>query len=218
MSTSDFLASQIAALQAEMIPNIPQDTLSTMMSATQTLADSGQAEKALNVGDTCPDFELGNAQGVKVSLSEQLKSGPAVISFYRGAWCPYCNLEIHALKNILDGFRQHGAELLAISPQVPDKSLSQINDLNLEFEVLSDIGNEIAKQFGLVFTVSPELRPIYDAFGIDIADHNGDNNFEIPMPATYIVDSDRKIRFGFVSADYTQRLEPSIIIEELQKL
>jgi peroxiredoxin len=218
MSASDSLAGQIAALQAEMIPNIPQDTLSTMMSATQTLADSRQAEKALNVGDVCPDFELGNAHGVKVRLSEQLKSGPAVISFYRGAWCPYCNLEIHALKNNLDTFRQHGADLIAISPQVPDKSLPQVNDLDLEFEVLSDIGNEIAKQFGLVFTVSPELRPIYDTFGIDIADHNGDNNFEIPMPATYIVDSGRKIRFGFVSADYTQRLEPSIIIEELQKL
>ena len=218
MSASNSLASQLAALQAEMIPNIPQGTLSTMMSATKTLADSGQAEKALNIGDTCPDFELGNARGVKVRLSEQLKNGPAVISFYRGAWCPYCNLEIRALKNNLDAFRQHGADLIAISPQVPDKSLSQITDLDLKFEVLSDTGNEIAKQFGLVFTVSPELRPIYDTFGIDIAGHNGDNNFEIPMPATYIVDSDRKIRFGFVSADYTQRLEPSIIIEELQKL
>jgi peroxiredoxin len=218
MAASESLANRIAAMQAEMIPQIPEDALNTMMAATQKLIDSGQVETALNVGDTCPDFELNNAHGNRVDLGEQLKNGPQIISFYRGAWCPYCNLEINALKENLDAFRKHGADLIAVSPQVPDKSLSQTNELKLEFEVLSDIGNKIARQFGLVFTLPEEIRTVYDAFEIDVADHNGDNAFELPIPATYIVDSNRKIRYAFVNADYTQRLEPSTIIEELQKL
>ena len=218
MATSNTLASQIAAMQAEMIPQIPEAALDTMMSATQALIDTGQASKALNVGETCPDFALNNAQGNSVSLHEQLKNGPLVISFYRGAWCPYCNLEIRALKEALAAFRQQGADLIAISPQLPDKSLSQTEELKLEFEVLSDIDNQLARQFGLVFTLPESIRSIYDDFGIDIAGHNGNDTFELPIPATYIVDTDKTIRYAFVNADYTQRLEPSTIVEELQKL
>lgn len=218
MASSESLSARITALQTEMLPQIPETALNTMMAATQKLVASGQAEKALNVGDTCPDFELNNAHGVSISLSEQLKNGPRVISFYRGAWCPYCNLEIHALKENLGAFRKHGADLIAISPQVPEKSLSQTKELNLEFEVLSDLSNQVAKQFGLVFSLEPDIRQLYDAFEIDIPGHNGDDKFELPIPATYIVDSDRKIRYAFVNADYTQRLEPSTITEELQKL
>ncbi len=218
MDTSNALAQQIAAMQAEMIPQIPEETLNTMMLATQALVGTGLADKALNAGQTCPDFELKNAHGNIVSLDEQLKNGPQVISFYRGAWCPYCNLEIRALKESLPAFRQLGAELIAISPQVPDKSLAQEEELKLEFEVLSDTDNLLARQFGLVFTLPEEIQAIYDAFKIDVADHNGDDKFELPIPATYIIDSDKKIRYAFVNADYTQRLEPSVIIEELEKL
>jgi peroxiredoxin len=218
VTTSNALAKQIATMQAEMIPQIPEATLSTMLAATQALVDTGQAAKALNVGEACPDFELNNAHGKNVSLGEQLKNGPRVISFYRGAWCPYCNLEIRALKEALPAFRQHGADLIAISPQIPDKSLSQTEELKLEFEVLSDTDNQLARQFGLVFTLPESIREIYDAFEIDVADHNGNDKFELPIPATYIVDKDKVIRYAFVDADYTQRLEPLTIIEELQKL
>jgi peroxiredoxin len=218
MATSGPLADQIAAMQAEMLPQIPEEILNAMMAATQNLADSGMSERALSAGDTFPDFELSNADGISIRLSEQLKNGPQVISFYRGAWCPYCNLEIKALKENLDAFRQYGADLIAISPQVPDKSLSQTEELKLEFEVLSDIGNKIARQAGLVFTLPEEIQAIYDAFEIDVAAHNGNDAFELPIPATYIIDSDRKIRYAFVNADYTQRLEPATIVEEIQKI
>jgi len=218
VATSNALAQQIAAMQAEMIPQIPEEALSTMMAATQALVDTGLADKALNAGQTCPDFELKNAHGNNISLDEQLKNGPQVISFYRGAWCPYCNLEIRALKENLPAIRQLGADLIAISPQIPDKSLAQEDELKLEFEVLSDTDNLLARQFGLVFTLPEEIQAIYDAFKIDVAGHNGDDKFELPIPATYIIDGDRKIRYAFINADYTQRLEPSIIIEELQKL
>lgn len=218
MTTSNTLANQIAAMQAEMLPQIPEAALNTMMAATQSLVDSGLAGRALKTGESCPDFELDNAHGNSVSLDEQLKHGPLVISFYRGAWCPYCNLEIRALKDALPALRQHGANLIAVSPQLPDKSLSQTEELKLEFEVLSDIDNQLARQFGLVFTLPESIREIYDAFEIDVADHNGNEQFELPVPATYIIDKNKIIRYAFVNADYTQRLEPSIIIEELQKL
>jgi peroxiredoxin len=218
VTTPNALANQIAAMQAEMIPQIPEAALETMVAATQSLIESGLAGKALNTGETIPGFELTNALGKKVSLDEQLKNGPLVISFYRGAWCPYCNLEIRALKEALPAFRQRGADLIAISPQLPDKSLSQTQELQLEFEVLSDIDNQLARQFGLVFTLPESIQSIYDDFGIDVAGHNGNDQFELPIPATYIVDTDKVIRYAFVNADYTQRLEPSTIIEELQKL
>ncbi len=137
MANAESLSSRIAAMQAEMIPQIPETALNTMMAATQKLVASGQAEKALGVGDTCPDFELNNAHGISINLGEQLKKGPRILSFYRGAWCPYCNLEINALKQSLGAFRKYGADLIAISPQIPEKSLSQTSELNLEFDVLS---------------------------------------------------------------------------------
>jgi len=158
VATSNALAQQIAAMQAEMIPQIPEEALNTMMAATQALVATGLADKALNAGQTCPDFELKNAHGNIVSLDQQLKNGPQVISFYRGAWCPYCNLEIKALKENLPAFRQLGADLIAISPQIPNKSLAQEDELNLEFEVLSDTDNQLARQFGLVFTLPEEIQ------------------------------------------------------------
>jgi peroxiredoxin len=218
MSQHQSLAEQISSFQEGMLPQIPEAALNTLISTTQQLVESGQAERALKTGDHCPDFTLPNAFGALVPLSEKLRAGPLVISFYRGAWCPYCNLEIRALAAQLDQFRQHGADLVAISPQVVDKAAEQATELELKFEVLSDAGNHTARQFGLVFTVPGEVQPIFDAFEFDVPGHNGDDRYELPIPATYIVDQQGKIRYAYVNADYTQRLEPAVIVEQLRKL
>ena len=141
-----------------------------------------------------------------------------MISFYRGAWCPYCNLEINALQQCLPEITAAGAQLVAISPQTPDKSADQVTNSKLTFEVLSDINNELARECGLVFTLPESLRPIYSAWEIDIPDHNANDSFELPIPATYIIDTDGKVRYVFADMDYTRRLEPDIIIEQLQML
>ncbi len=209
------LNNAIHTFQQELLPQIPDDVLANMQAAIADLKQSGLENTAKNTGDSCPDFNLPNANNATISLSSQLEKGPVVISFYRGAWCPYCNLEINALQSSLSAIQSQGATLLAITPQTPDKSLAQIKEKTLAFEVLSDSQNTVARQFGLVFTLPETLRPIYQAWGIDIPEHNGDDTFELPVPATYIVGQDKIIKYAFVNVDYTQRLEPNIIIEQL---
>ncbi len=212
------LAQNIQAFQDEFIPTIPKQTLDTLMAELQALINTGIAEKSVTQGDNFPGFILPNANNENCSLSDFLSAGPMVISFYRGAWCPYCNLEINALQNKLPEIIAAGGQLIAISPQVPDKSLDQISQSNLTFEVLSDVGNKLAKECGLVFSLPEVLRPIYENWQIDIPGHNADNSFELPIPATYIIDIQGKIRYAHVNMDYTQRLEPDTIVEQLRLL
>ncbi len=218
MNKNTLLADDIKAFQDELMPNIPEDTLNTLMSELQKLIATGIAEKSINKGNIFPSFDLPNANNESRSLNDFLSHGPLVVSFYRGAWCPYCNLEINALQKHLPDIAAAGGQLVAISPQVPDKSSDQITNSQLTFEVLSDIGNKLAKNCGLVFTLPESLRPIYDAWQIDIPGHNGNDSFELPIPATFIVDTDGMIRYAFADMDYTHRLEPNIIIEQLKKL
>ena len=216
--TQTTLASTITAFQDKFIPTIPEETFSLLMSELQTLITKGMAEQAIKVGDTFPDFVLPNAENAGLSLAALLKEGPLVISFYRGAWCPYCNLEIKALQNRLTDIQATGAQLIAISPQTPDKSSDQISTSKLTFDVLSDSSNKLAKQCGLVFTLPESLRPVYAAWKLDIPGHNGDDTFELPMPATFITGSDGIIKYAFIDMDYTKRLEPEIIVEQLRQL
>jgi len=212
------LTQDIQSFQDNFIPTIPESTLNKLMSELQVLIDSGIAEKAIHSNDRFPGFILPDSNNEARSLSDYLTRGPLVISFYRGAWCPYCNLEINALQSRLSDIVAYGGQLIAISPQVPDKSVDQINHSQLNFDVLSDIGNKLAKQCGLVFTLPESLRPIYDAWEIDIPGHNGDSSFELPIPATYIIDSNGDVRYAHIDMDYTKRLEPDIIIEQLKLL
>ena len=211
------LQQQIAEFQNELLPQIPGDVLDLILGKTKELVDSGAADRSLKVGDKIPAFSLPNAVADVISSEQLLAEGPLVISFYRGSWCPYCNLEIKALQDHAGQISDLGARLVAISPQRPDLSLTTKEKHNLEFEVLSDVGNKVIRQFGLVFALAEELRPIYREFGFDIPGGNGDDTYEIPIPATYIVDRDGRIIYAFVNADYTKRAEPSEIIAVLEK-
>ena len=111
-----------------------------------------------------------------------------------------------------------GAGLVAVSPQTPDNSVSTAERMKLTFEVLSDAGNRVARQFGIVYVLSEELRPIFAGFGIDLPAANGDDTFELPIPATYVIDRERKIRMAFVDADYTQRVDPEVVISVLREI
>ena len=198
--------------------NVPQETLQTMLQATQSLKDAGIENNALGKGDRAWDFTLPNVHGKSVNLQERLKSGPVILSIYRGGWCPYCNLELNALKQVLPEIEALGAQLIALAPQLPDRSMDTAEKHQLEFEVLSDVGNVVSREYGLVFTLPESLRPIYQQFNLDIAGYNGDDSFELPMPATYIIAQNSEIVHAFVDADYTVRMEPSEIIEVLKRL
>ncbi len=217
-ASAQSLSSQIEDYKAGFIQKVPQEVQAQMIAATRSLEEAGLANKALPVGAKAPDFSLPNATGKTVRLSELLAQGPVVINFYRGEWCPYCNLELRAFQQLLPEFKQAGAQLVSISPELPDHSLSVTEKHELEFEVLSDVGNGVSKDFGLVFTLDPTLQPIYQSFGIDIPTSNGDDSYGLPMPATYVIDASGIIRYAFADADYTKRAEPAEALKAVQSL
>lgn len=210
------LTAALASTLAENRSRIPAAARTVMDQAIADLQQSDIVNRALAKGDVIPAFELPDALGQTVSSQTLLAAGPLVISFYRGGWCPYCSLELRALQESLPEIQAAGATLVAISPETPDNSLSTIEKQELTFEVLSDRGNQLARQFGLVFTLPESLRPIYAAFGIDLPAHNGDTTFELPVPATYVVETNGQIIHSFVDVDYTQRLAPEAIVDALQ--
>lgn len=209
------LSDQLKKLTEEASQKMPAETFVTLLRATVKLKHTGIEAKALQVGDQAPAFVLPNHLGHPVSSAELLSRGPLVLSFYRGEWCPYCNLEINALQSRLPEMKKLGASLLAVSPETPEHSLSMHEKHALSFDVLSDQGNQCARKFGLVFTLPEELHPIYEQFGIDLRANNGDSSLQLPMPATYVIDSSGKIVKSHVDVNYATRLEPDDIIDAL---
>lgn len=207
------LEEQLAALRAQRIQG-PPELLSSMLSDIAAIAQTTIIEHRLNVGDPAPDFSLPDSNGRTVTLSTLVKQGPVVITFYRGAWCGYCDLHLRAYHHILPQIQALGATLVAISPQstAQSKKIALSNDLTL----LSDRGNQVARQYQLVYNVAAAMRQIYVALGIDLAAYNDDDSGELPLPGTFIVDQAQRLLLTFVNPDYTRRLEPTIILETLQ--
>ena len=200
------LATELKAVTESVRQQAPAEVMAAMETATAKLAASGLANKTLKRGSHMPDFELPDATGKIVRSIDLRAKGALLISFYRGHWCPYCSLELKALQERLADITAKGATLIAISPQTPDQSLTTQQKYELNFPVLSDSGNTIARKFGLVYTLDESLRPIYQAFGIDLKAHNGDSSFELPVPATYLVDKNGTVLDSYVNVDYRERL------------
>lgn len=181
----------------------------------ESVVESGIVSTAKQIGDKAPDFSLNNAVGNPVSLSEYLKKGDVVLTWYRGGWCPYCNLTLHALQQELPKFKANGANLIALTPELPDESISTSEKHELEFEVLSDIGNQVAREYGIVFQLTDEVAEIYNrSFGLN--EYNGDESNELPLAATYIINQEGIIVYAFLDADYRNRAEPSELTEFLK--
>jgi len=204
--TENFINSQSAENQA-----IIQDAFGTI-----NAADFGS--NALAAGERAKNFQLTNANGGETALADLLESGPVVISFYRGGWCPYCNLEFKALNDSLSTIKSLGANLVGISPELPDNSISTAEKHALEFDVLSDVGNIVARDYGIVMDVPDSMRPLYLQWGLDVPSANGDDTWELPIPATYVIDSDGTVVFAYVNKNYTERLEPEEIINALKTI
>lgn len=212
------LKAQLDAFRSEFTARVPADIREAMTRADMNLAASGITHRAVKAGDQAPDFRLPDARGGHVQLRNLLARGPVVVSFYRGGWCPYCNLELRALENTLPAIRQLGAELVAISPQTPDESLSTTEKNDLSFPVLSDFGSATARRYGIAFALADELQPIYTRSGHAMPDKNGDDSWLLPIPATYVVDMNSTIVLAFIDVDYRNRLEPAEIVAALESL
>ncbi|MGW3031944.1 peroxiredoxin-like family protein [Streptomyces sp. NPDC001178] len=197
---------------------IPAEIREIMRRAGQGLADSGQADHALTVGAQAPRFTLPTATGQTVSLESLLTDGPVVLTFYRGAWCPYCNIALRSLQRHHEAITARGARLVAVSPQIPDESLTLTEKHALTFDVLSDVGSDTAKQYGLAFDLPDDLAAVYDKLGFDLQRVNDGHPRTLPLPATYVIDREGIIRWAFVDTDYTTRAEPADILAALDAL
>jgi peroxiredoxin len=192
--------------------NAPADVHPIMERATAELIASGQAGRALKAGDRAPAFTLDDPDGQPVSSTDLLARGPLAISFYRGVWCPYCNMELQALQEALPAIRAAGAQLVAISPQSPVNSRKSQRNNGLDFPILSDSGNDVAAAFGIRFPLPPDLIELYRKLGNDLPAVNGDSRWTLPMPARYVIGQDGVIHYAEVNPDYTKRPEPSELL------
>jgi len=173
---------------------------------------------AVKVGDRAPEFDLENARGRRVGLAGLLARGPLVLTFYRGAWCPYCNAQLRGLQVVLPEIEALGASLVAVSPQLPDKSLDLVTMNQLTFEVLSDVGGYVASDYGIVFALTPEDRTLMLEVGNDLVAYNGDDGLLLPAPSTFLIDPVGIVRFAHVGADFTERLDASEVVAGLRRL
>jgi peroxiredoxin len=173
---------------------------------------------AVRVGDGAPNFELPNARGEKVSLSAALASGPVVLVFYRGAWCPYCNTYLRALQEGLEELTALGATLVAISPQSPDSTAAFVAEKRFDFEVLSDVGSLVASDYGLTFEFAEVDKELFLAVGNDLRKVNGSDTWMLPVPATYVIDVNCQIQYAHIDPNYTQRPDLTEILAALREI
>ncbi|MET0116192.1 MAG: peroxiredoxin-like family protein [Sedimenticola sp.] len=197
---------------------LPAATQQVLQDASRRLMDSDYGVQALRSGDACVDFTLPDSHGRGVNLKQLLNIGPVVLSFYRGSWCPYCNLEIRALAGALPEITAAGARLVAVSPELPEHNRFDTGEIGPGLDLLCDRGNRIARQYGLLMEVYETLRPLYLEWGMDIPGHNGDDSWLLPIPATYVIGRDGIIKAHYVDKNYTARMEPADIIEALKQI
>jgi len=207
----------LSDIRASLRDVAPAEIADVLVAHQRDLVDSADASKFAEVGATIGEFTLPDADGIGVSLAELTADGPAVLVFYRGQWCPYCNLTLRAYQaELVPELGKHGARLAAVSPQLPDGSAATKESNELGFPVLSDVGNVVARGLGLTFTVAEDVRPTMSGIGADLAKHNGE--WELAHPAVLVVDRERVIRFIDVHPDYTTRTEPAQILETVKSL
>lgn len=193
----------------------PGEAQVTMKKAIDDLVASQMIQKAFKTGDTLPEIVLNNATGAEINVSDILKENKVIIAFYRGNWCPYCNIQLRALQQAIPEFEAKGAKLVVIGPETPDNSLTTKEKNELTFEVLSDIDMNVARSMNLVYQMPSDLQELYKKFGIDIERSQGNTKYELPIAATYVVEQDGTISYHFLDEDYKLRADPKAILKAL---
>ena len=216
MTTS--LTQALADYKTAFIARVDPARVQMMEAATDELRATGIERSALQVGDPAPDLTLPDALGKPVRLSDLWASGPLVLVFYRGGWCPYCKLELRAWQQQLDELRRRGAGLVAISPQTPDNSLSTAEKNALAFPVLSDSALAAAQAFGVAFELPPELVDLYGRVGNDLPTLNGNGQWVLPVPASYVVGRDGRIAWAHIDSDYRLRADPLDVLQAVGQM
>jgi peroxiredoxin len=209
------LNSSLSSLKQEIFP---QGEQIIEAHAGTRFINQGHISQVIKDGDLAPDFSLPDTEGNELSLKKLLENGPVILTFFRGNWCSFCDLSLRALQASLADFEKHGATLLAISPDTIEFSTLTKEKKELRYKVLSDLGSDVARKYGLVMEVEPEVFVAYQLFGIDIHRDKGNELSILPVPATYVIDTNFKVVYSFVNVDHTLRAEPADIIASLIQL
>jgi peroxiredoxin len=210
---------ELKTLRQNLAAVAPADVLKVFDQDAAQMAKDFANPLKLSVGDEAPLFELPNAAGTPVSLSQSLAQGHVVLVFYRGDWCPYCNLSLNGYQRVLDQIKALGGNLVAVSPQSPDHSNAMIDKNALAFEVLSDAGNHVASLYTTIFNLPESSNEAGLKVGVDVAASNIDKTVAVPVPAVYIINKNGKIAFAkSEGGDFTQRVEAQEILDALQSI
>lgn len=212
------LQEQLEKITIDTLPQLPADILRKVEGGYESMLNMDLEHLSLGVNDFAPDFSLPNARGEIIGLSELLTSGSVVLTFYRGIWCPYCQVQLRNYQKILPEIRANNAQLIAISPQVPDTSLQTQNEWQLGFEVLSDVRNIVAGQYGICYDIPRDHIDLLEIIGFSLEQNHNDDRAILPMAATFIIDMDKRIRWCFVDRNYRKRAEPGEIIAALKAI
>ncbi|KQM29460.1 MULTISPECIES: peroxiredoxin-like family protein [unclassified Frigoribacterium] len=218
-STPTTIAEQVTEFNEGFTAQIGPDFSKVFDDERSTLREAGVPDDAVRPGDTVVEATLLTPQGTEVSLAETVGEGPAVLVFYRGAWCPYCNLTLKTYQaELLPRLRERGVALVAISPQTPEGSEASVTNGSLEFPVLSDPGNVLSGALGIRTEPSADARTVHTQLGFDVADSNADATGDIPFPTVLVIDHDGVVVFADVHTDYTTRTEVDEIVAALDLL
>jgi peroxiredoxin len=212
------LEQELAAFRAEFARTAPAGRAALYEAKIEELRSAFASKSAIGVNDTAPDFALPNPAGKSIVLKELLRSGPVVLTFYRGGWCPYCNIQLRAYQGALAQITGLGGRLVAISPQLPDNSLDTASKNELTFDLLSDVGNKVSRSYGLVYSLPEEIRSALRSNNKALPSINGDESWELPVPATYVVARDQRVALAYIEVDYRKRPEPEALLTCLKSL
>ena len=214
----DGLTKQLDAFMTGFMERTDPATAATLRASSMALEHAGVVERALKIGDQAPDFTLPDQVGKPVSLRGLLERGPVVLTFFRGGWCPFCALTLRALAAIRPKLRRLGAELVAVSPETPSNAATTAERNGLNFPVLTDLGNRVAREYRLVWQLDAQMRAVYERLGHSLPKINGDNEWTLPVPAGFVVASDGRISYAHVHTRVDRRLEPQAALDAVQQL
>lgn len=209
------LQEQIQELNKNLAAQLPTEILETFGQSITDLHLQNIEKSSIEIGQTFPDFNLPNTNNETIALHTLLKKGKVIIAFFRGSWCPYCNLELKALQETLKKMANKSITILAISPQAEKHNQALRNNQQLDFELLTDQNNALAKQIGISFSLQDYVIPVYNNLGINLSDYNNNNSNELPVPAVFVVDTDGSISYKFVDSNYMNRVNIQELIEQL---
>lgn len=209
------LEQQIALLNENLAKQLPTEVLEVFGKSIEELKTKNMEESSMSIGERFPDFGLTNTNNEIVELKEFLKNGKVIVAFFRGSWCPYCNLELKALQDNLRQITARKATLVIISPQIADYSEELKDNYQLNFEVLMDKDNALAKQLGISFGLQEYVISTYGSLGIELSKYNENDNNELPVPAVFVIDTNGCITYKFVDTNYMNRIDIQELIEQL---